>query len=487
MGKRPWSIGAREVARRLALRVLCLASVAGVSTMGLAEEPTKAVPETTREMLDSARESLDNLHFSASLSEDAQAFPLYPTPVDDRPSEALLEPDEFGVEAHVKTSLHYRPDVSVQAKGSSRSRDDGSLELGLEFQEAYSALAWSEEDPDSTSLSKVFVYRDFNERGFVRAGRYEPNEFSTVGQIDGFQGEMHLGHVVRTGVIAGVLPRSESDTSDEESLAVAYVGTEVGDPNQLHYSGTVGFMGTTYDGDSDRLAVLVEQKARLSPHLELSSSSAVDIAPVSESGDDLRLTTLNLEAESSVTSFLTLRAGVEHSKRPDSRAERALRGAEASDSESLDGTWSHWLGGTQTLPWNLELEGDIAFKDSLEEGGQTESWQVGLARRGLPALPEAKMSLEFFTHDYGDDRTYASTVSGTLPLYHQEVVIEPSFTFDVLGETKNEPHLSATDLALHAVWRPVPQLTVFAGTTYSFREEDDGEPIDVEVGMQFYW
>ena len=351
------------------------------------------------------------------------------------------------------------------------------------------AFLWSQVEGDSSTFgwSDLYVHGQVGPHGFVRAGRYQPERLSAIGRVDGVQGEVLLNQIVSTGVVAGFQAAEGAEFKDTRSLAVAYLAAELAPVDTLQYTGTVGFLSTSYEGAIDRFAVLVEQNARLSRYLSVQSNSELDIYGLSESGgdSDLRLTAVNVSAESSMTSSFTLRAGFNHSKTPDIASERIA--ATVDDRAFEEGTWRHWLGGTHKLPLDLELSGELAFEDSYEEDGFEDSWIVALKRTGILFLKDATLSASFFTRDEGELRGYGGTIVGNLPMLDTHLSLRPSVTLTLVEPGERSVQPTATDMSIHTQWKSNEHLSLFIGSTYNFVEtvtEDDG---GAEVGIQFYW
>lgn len=114
--------------------------------------------------------------------------------------------------------------------------------------------------------------------GFVRAGRFLPHELPAIGYVDGVQGEIPGSDHLHFGAVAGLRPdRQDMAATAREPLAGAYTTLEAGHRDGPSYSGTLGLLSSLYEGRTDRLSVLFDQKAGLGPKLAAYSTAEVDL------------------------------------------------------------------------------------------------------------------------------------------------------------------------------------------------------------------
>jgi hypothetical protein len=335
-------------------------------------------------------------------------------------------------------------------------------------------------------LFRLSFYRRFQDGGFVRAGRFLPQELPATGYIDGAQGETPIGEHFRLGAIAGLKPtRDDLDFSIDEPTAVGYATFAAGDARNLYYSGTLGVLGSLYKGKLDRVALLVDQRATLSPRLSLFSTTEVDVyaGSAETSSSDVRLTHQDLYVVSPVTRFLTLRAGFDHYEGLDTQAERDVLDV-VDDRLFGDGYWRYWTGATVLLPWRLELDGEAAYIES-EAGEDGIRWRAGLARTGIFAWTSAQVRIIVYNLDGADASGYGGRVSAYLPLLDGSLSFEPAVGFRLLETDSTSESFDITDLGLRAWWQITNGWSADAGVMYT-----TGTGVDallVDLGVSFTW
>jgi len=254
-------------------------------------------------------------------------------------------------------------------------------------------LSHPEYQEPHVDIYRAMLQRPIGEDGFLRFGRFVPFELPGIGFVDGLQGQVHQGEHARIGAVGGLKPnRIDLDGSVDEPLVVPYAAYETGPRDGRHYSGTVGLLNSYYDGDIDRLALLIDQRAGLARGFTLYSTAAVDFdIGASETKTGTRLTQLNVSAVSELSSFLTLRAGVDHWERPDHEAERDLLPFQ--DERFFDdGYWRYWIGSSQNLPGRLWFSEEVGYIDSDTVDGDVR-WQVGVTRSGLGDWQDASVTV----------------------------------------------------------------------------------------------
>ncbi|MCZ6792423.1 MAG: hypothetical protein O7J95_02270, partial [Planctomycetota bacterium] len=223
----------------------------------------------------------------------------------------------------------YSIDTRMNSRGSlqniagSRWRVDGS---GT-FRYRDGAVPWelTEGEEPRFDLHEISALRRFD-GGSVRFGRQRLGRFSRLGHLDGVGGEMTISEVFRVGAAVGFRPdRRDRSPSVDEPTALTYFSAEIAPGKSFNFASTFGLLGSVYQGKPDRLAILVKQSAYLGPKLSFHSTSEVDLHvadPESTSGP--RVTVTKLRMVSRITPFLSFEGGVDHHKRPDTRAEREL-------------------------------------------------------------------------------------------------------------------------------------------------------------------
>ena len=390
----------------------------------------------------------------------------------------------------------YQTDSKNHLDGSlTRFGSDGSLDRmagtpwALEWSGDLSyrtGSAWDgsrDEDTPRLDVFRLSLYRKFEDGGFLRLGRFVPAELPGVGYLDGAQAEVAAAPGLRLGGIVGLKPgRLDLDPSIREPTAVAYATVEEGTRQKLYYTGTLGILGSLFDGKPDRVAILLDQRADLGPKLSLYSTSAVDLdAGGAEFRSGPRLSRIDLYGVSPLTSFLTLRAGFDHYERPDTAAERDL--LPFADERFFDrGYWRYWVGGTQYLPLQLQLDEEVAFIDAPGEDF-TPRWRATLTRTGLPSLPQGQVSVTLYNLDGAGAEGYGGLLSAYIPFRDGRCSLRPALGFRYLDTDQTSEHFQITDLSLHGDFWISKTWSVYAGITQSF-----GDSIDltlVELGVDF--
>ncbi len=333
-------------------------------------------------------------------------------------------------------------------------------------------------------LYRAMFQRPFGEGGFLRFGRFVPYELPGIGYVDGLQGQVQPGEHTRLGVVGGLKPnRIDLDASADEPLVVPYAMFTAGPRDGRHYSGTVGLLNSYYQGEIDRLALLFDQRAGLAKGLTLYSTAVVDFdVGASQTRNGTRLTQLDVSAVSELSSFLTLRAGVDHWERPDQRAERAL--LPFPDDRFFDnGYWRYWVGSSQNMPWNLRLAEEVGFIESDTVDGDVR-WQVSLTRSGLGGWRDASATVAVYNLIAYGDNGYGCRVSGYLPLNKGTVIVQPAAGFRVLQAASGQD-ISLSYLSVGLDGRLSRNWNLFGGVTY-FSGDDVGSTL-FELGLRYAW
>ncbi len=341
---------------------------------------------------------------------------------------------------------------------------------------------YQEVQPD---FYQLMFQRPIEDGGFLRLGRFVPIELPSVGYVDGLQAETRRGQGLRLGAIAGLAPnRVNLDASADEPLVAGYATVEAGKRDRAYYSGTVGVLNSYFQGEMDRLALLLDQRAGLGPGLTLYSTAVVDLdAGAAQVREGIRLTQLDVFAESRLRSFLGLRAGVDHWERPDNQAERDLL---AFDDPRFfdDGYWRYWVGSYQRLPWSLQLYEEVALIDG-DNTGDSVRWQARLTRTGLFRMPNASATLTVYTLAGDESDGYGASVSGYFPFCQGKLAVQPLAGFRTLQAGSQAQDMSLTYLSLYLDGRLSKTWTVFGGLNYS-----SGDGVDatfLEVGLRYSW
>jgi hypothetical protein len=333
-------------------------------------------------------------------------------------------------------------------------------------------------------LYRAMFQRPFGEGGFLRVGRFVPYELPGIGYVDGLQGQVQPGEHTRLGVVGGLKPnRIDLDASADEPLVVPYVIFTAGPRDGRHYFGTVGLLNSYYQGEIDRLALLFDQRVGLARDLTLYSTAVVDFdVGAAQSRTGTRLTQLDVSAIWELSSFLTLRAGMDHWERPDQQAQRAL--VPFPDDRFFDnGYWRYWVGSSQNLPWNLRLAEEVGFIQSDTADGDGR-WQVSVTRNGLGAWRDASATVSVYNLIAYGNEGYGCGVSGYLPLNKGTVIVQPAAGFRVLQSARGQD-ISLGYLSVGLDGRLSRNWSLFGGVTY-FSGDDVGST-QLDLGLRYSW
>jgi hypothetical protein len=323
------------------------------------------------------------------------------------------------------------------------------------------------------------------EDGFLRLGRFLPRELPGIGYVDGIQGQIKNGEHLSLGAVAGFKPdRYNLDPSVDEPLMVGYATYEAGKLPGPYYSGTLGILGSLFEGRADRLALLFDQRAGLGPLFTLYSTAEVDFDIGSaEFQTGTNLTRLDLYAVSRLSSDLTFRAGVDHWQRPDNRAERDLL---RYDDERYfdDGYWRYWVGSDQGLPWNLQLSEEVAFINS-DTYDYDPQWQVGLTHTGLFDWRDASITAAVYNVAVQGIDGYGGRLSAFLPLFRHKLLIQPAAGFRTVDVDPQSRNFELTYLSTRLTGRLSRKWSLLGGFTYSYGDRVDSTIID--FGFRYKW
>lgn len=329
------------------------------------------------------------------------------------------------------------------------------------------------------------LYRPLPEDGFVRLGRFLPRELPGVGYLDGAQSEVQRADVWRFGVAGGLKPgRTDLAVSGDEPTVVGYTTLEAGERNNRYYSGTLGLLGSLYDGQADRLAILWDQKADLGSRSHLYGTLEFDLGIAdTPTQEGPQLTRLDYYVTTQLTRVFTLRGGIDHWERPDTQAERARLGFD--DNRFFDaGYWRYWIGGQQRILSHWTASQEISLMDSGTAENYTH-WRLGLARHGLANWSGATLRGTIFNLEGGGLDGYGATFSAYLPLYDARWSLQPALGFRWVETQAQSPDLSITYLSLRFDGRLNNAWTAYGGISPSTGDSADATLFD--LGLRYRW
>lgn len=323
------------------------------------------------------------------------------------------------------------------------------------------------------------------EDGFLRLGRFLPREFPGIGYVDGIQGQIRHDEHLSLGTIAGFKPdRYDLDFSVDEPLMAGYATYEAGKRPGPYYSGTAGILGSLYDGQADRLALLLDQRASIGHLFTLYSTAELDFdVGGAQTRTSTNLTRLDVTAVSRLSSGLTFRAGVDHWERPDNRAERDLLIYE-DDRYFDDGYWRYWVGSDQGLPWNLRLSEELSYIDS-DIYDYDPRWRVGLTHTELFGWQGASMTATIYNLGTETIDGYGSRLSAYLPLINHKLFVQPMAGFQMSEVDPQDQEFDLTYLSIRVNGRLSTNWSLFGGFTHSYGDQVDSTLLN--LGIRYKW
>ncbi|MHC4542153.1 MAG: hypothetical protein ACYS74_20605, partial [Planctomycetota bacterium] len=306
-----------------------------------------------------------------------------------------------------------------------------------------------------------------------------------IGYVDGFQGQIRRTDRVSIGAVAGFKPdRADLDASTDELLFATYATFEAGERGKKYYAATTGLLTSLYEGEADRLALLLDQRADVNPQLTVYSTAELDFdVGGAEKRTGARLTRLDASAIYKLASSMSLRAGLDHWERPDNQAERDLLVFE--DDRFFDsGYWRYWVGGDQGLPWNLRLSEEISFIDSATDDYDPH-WRLGLTRKGLLSWEDASATMTIYNLPVEDVDGYGGRISAYLPLLERKLYLQPIVGFQTLEMEPQSRQFDLNYFSIRVNGRLSANWTLFGGLSNSSGDRVDSTLLD--FGLRYAW
>jgi len=345
-------------------------------------------------------------------------------------------------------------------------------------------------------MYRFAFYRRFDDRSFVRFGRFVPLELPSVGFIDGAQAEEVIWDKLRVGTIFGLKPQRDRNLpSIDEFAAVPYVSGEFGDEKDLFYSATLGVLGSFYRGTPDRLAILADQRMRIRD-LSIFASSEVDFdIGASEKSSGTRLTRMDLLFTYPVGDAVTLRGGVDRHGLPDSEAERQAisKGSLLVGEFFNDGFWRYWGGASWRLPRQFRVDGELGLIDG--DSNDAFRWNVRFSRQGIPWFPNGSATLSVYNLDGFHSNGIGVRLSGMIPAYEGRLFVQPAIALRVARYDTDGAHgtffepvdqtVGAVDLSLRAQYRMSRSWSFAGGMSYALGEDENRFFLD--IGATYRW
>ncbi len=324
--------------------------------------------------------------------------------------------------------------------------------------------------------------RRLGEDGVFQVGRFVPRAMASAGYFDGLGAEVSVGDWLRVGGAAGLKPtRDDLALSADEPTGLLYLTHATGDDQEVQVSGTLGLLGSAYDGSFDRLAVLVEEFVT-SGDLRANATAEIDFDVDNRAfRDGIRLTRLDAYASWAINQPVTVRVGIDHHERLDTGAERAAFGA-VDASLYKDGFWRYWAGLRLSLPGRVQLDAEVGAIEG-RHGYRTTNWRATLSHSDMLGLRGSTTSLTVYNLEGLDGDGIGGILEGFVPLTGGKLYVRPGLGFRNFRQS--ERPFEVTDLHLHLDYNVSEAWELRAGATYL-----TGVALDsllIEVGAAFRW
>jgi hypothetical protein len=320
--------------------------------------------------------------------------------------------------------------------------------------------------------------------GFVRMGRFLPFELPAIGYIDGGQVEIDTGGHWSFGGVGGLKPdRVNLTLSADEPTAVAYATYEAGQRGSAYYSGTAGLLGSFFKGEPDRLAVLFDQRGGFGPRFDLYSTAEFDTGLANTTNSQAQLSRFDLVASSRLHRLLTLRAGADHWQRADTLVLRDQL-PYLDDRLFDDGYWRYWIGARHDLPWNLDLNEELAYvvSDASEDAMR---WRMGLTRTDLFGWHFASIGATLYNLEGQAASGYGGLLRAYFPFWDGRLSISPSASLRWLDPDNGGEGLSVTYYSIYGDYRISKAWMLTGGLTAT--RGDGADALLFDAGLRYSW
>ncbi len=328
--------------------------------------------------------------------------------------------------------------------------------------------------------------RRFDDESILRLGRFIPGELPSIGYLDGAHVEKVFSEGFRWGVLGGWKP-SRIDlhpTSDEPTLATyATVLSESEDGD--HFSLTGGALLSYFEGDLDRLAILIDQTAHIG-RLDIFTSAEVDLdVGAANKRDGVRLTRLDVGISSQLEGWAP-RVGASRYELLDTAAERDLFDIVILPTDDFleDSYWRFYVGARHELSDELSLDEEVSYTQS-ETTDDGVRWRVSLIKRLLFGAPGAQGSFTVFNLLGEEQRGYGGRIGAYFPAGDGEVDFQPSMSFRYVDYQEGDDTFGFGDLTLRSHWRPSRRWEFFVAGSYSLA--DEVQRLFLELGFTLRW
>jgi hypothetical protein len=328
---------------------------------------------------------------------------------------------------------------------------------------------------------ELALSRRLGESGLLRLGRFVPRALPSVGYVDGGLVEQRLSPHLRGGAILGFRPTiDELVPSLEAPVAVLYGTLDAGDRKGDRFTGTLGALGSLFEGDADRFAAVFDMFGRVGI-LDVSADGVVDFdVGAQQFTSGTRLTELNADLTARVARGTRLRAGADHYENLDTAAERD--GLPYLDPLVFEGSgWRYHAGGTQNLPARLTLDVQVNFIDAPDTG-DVANWYASLTRYGVFGSDVASVSLSVYSLEGFDVEGVGGRLTAYVPLGRLTLQGGVGFTaFDPDVATE----FDVTDVNLFASYQLSRKWTLTGGVTAAIG--DSADYVGFDAGITYRW
>ena len=281
---------------------------------------------------------------------------------------------------------------------------------------------------------RLMLSHPLSDKGFVRLGRFFPNELPGLGTVDGAAVQAPYAGV-KLGAVAGTRPdRRYQGFASREMMGSLYVTAEAGTPGQRSYGVTAGLMHTLWDGRRDELALLLDQRLDFGALLGVYQSAQFNVdTGTAAVHKGARLTRFDLSLNSTPWEPLTLRGGVSHFEPIDTAAERSV--AAVDPALYIDnGYWRWWTGAGQTMPWGLGLDEEVSWTNAAGRF-QPGLWRATLSRTGLPGLPYGRVYGTLYNLNNPAGADHGASTGLTAPFFEGKLTLDASAGFRYTSRT----------------------------------------------------
>jgi hypothetical protein len=195
---------------------------------------------------------------------------------------------------------------SVNAKHINQSKF--SVESYVNYAQYFNQVA---ENPtqkrDFLNVYNLSVRYDLDSLSSITVGRKINNKISSVGAIDGLQGEKYLGHFY-VGALVGFRPDIYTFSINTNNFQFGGYAGFFTHKNKTHTQTTVGYFSQFVSGNSDRKFLFVQHQSNLGRKIRLFGSADLDVYTnsISTGLQSPRLTNLYLSANYLINKMFSL-------------------------------------------------------------------------------------------------------------------------------------------------------------------------------------